>query len=389
MFIMDIKIKKLIVKFLAKEANLKELRQLELWIRNPENEHLFKEYFKANHYANKVLKTYDLETAKKNILQQINRRKAKSNYIFKYAVAATLALILTTTYFFGDSLFNTTDKDVVSPPIFNANTIEYGKDKAVLTLENGSQIALETGISIQTQNATSNGKVLVYQNKAKQIVELVYNQLTVPRGGQFVVELSDGTKVWLNSESQLKYPVSFINGQSREVELAYGEAYFDVSPSSKHKGAKFKVFNQFQEIDVLGTEFNIKAYKGESNVYTTLVEGKISVSIDNKNLGLKPNQQLDLDINNNTSAIKTVDVYNEVSWKDGVFSFESKTLEEVMKVFSRWYDIEIVFKNNSIKNEEFVGILRKNKRLETILKSFKNYGVIKNFEIEDKKVVLE
>ena len=386
---MDIKIKKLIVKFLAKEANLKELRQLELWIRNPENEYLFKEYFKANHYANKVLKTYDLETAKKNILQQINRRKAKSNYIFKYAVAATLALILTTTYFFGDSLFNTTDKDVNSPPIFNANTIEYGKDKAVLTLENGSLIALEKGNSIQTQNATSNGKVLVYQNKAKQIVELVYNQLTVPRGGQFVVELSDGTKVWLNSESQLKYPVSFINGQSREVELAYGEAYFDVSPSSKHKGAKFKVFNQFQEIDVLGTEFNIKAYKGESNVYTTLVEGKISVSIDNKNLGLKPNQQLDLDINNNTSAIKTVDVYNEVSWKDGVFSFESKTLEEVMKVFSRWYDIEIVFKNNSIKNEEFVGILRKNKRLETILKSFKNYGVIKNFEIEDKKVVLE
>ena len=386
---MDINTKKLIVKFLAKEANLKELRQLEQWIRNLENEHLFKEYFKANHYANKVLKTYDLETAKKNILQQINRRKAKSNYIFKYAVAATLALILTTTYFFGDSLFNTTDKDVVSPPIFNANTIEHGKDKAVLTLENGSQIALEKGNSIQTQNATSNGKVLVYQNKAKQIVELVYNQLTVPRGGQFVVELSDGTKVWLNSESQLKYPVSFIKGQSREVELAYGEAYFDVSPSSKHKGTKFKVFNQFQEIEVLGTEFNIKAYKGESNVYTTLIEGKISVSIDNKNLDLKPNQQLDLDINNNTSAIKAVDVYNEVSWKDGVFSFESKTLEEVMKVFSRWYDVEIVFKNNSIKNEEFVGILRKNKRLETILKSFKKYGVIKNFEIEDKKVVLE
>ena len=386
---MNVKTKKIIVKFLAKEANLEELRQLELWIRNPENEHLFNEYFKANYYANTALKTYDLETAKKNILQQINRRKAESNYIYNYAVAATLALILTTTYFFGDNLFNTTAKDVVSPKIFNANTIEYGKDKAVLTLENGTQIALGKGNSIQTPNASSNGKELVYQNKAKQIVELVYNQLTVPRGGQFVVELSDGTKVWLNSESQLKYPVSFIKGQSREVELAYGEAYFDVSPSSKHKGTKFKVFNQFQEIDVLGTEFNIKAYKGESNVYTTLIEGKISVSIDNKNLDLKPNQQLDLDINNNTSAIKAVDVYNEVSWKDGVFSFESKTLEEVMKVFSRWYDIEIVFKNNSVKNEQFVGILRKNKRLETILKSFKKYGVIKNFEIEDKKVVLE
>lgn len=382
---MDVKTKKLIVKFLAKEANLEELRQLELWIRNPKNEHLFIEYFKANYYANTALKTYDIECAKKNILQQINRRKAKSNYIFKYAIAATLALILTTTYLFRDNLFNTTAKDAFSQrKLYKEQT----KNKAVLTLENGSQVALENGNSIQTQNATSNGKVLVYQNKAKQ-VELVYNQLTIPRGGQYVVELSDGTKVWLNSESQLKYPVNFIKGQSREVELAYGEAYFDVSPSSKHKGAKFKVFNQFQEIDVLGTEFNIKAYKEESNVYTTLVEGKISVSIDNRNLGLKPNQQLDLDINNNTSVIKTVDVYNEVSWKDGVFSFENKTLEEVMKVFSRWYDIEIVFKNNSIKNEEFVGILRKNKRLETILKSFKNYGVIKNFEIEDEKVVLE
>ena len=216
---MNVKTKKIIVKFLAKEANLEELRQLELWIRNPENEHLFNEYFKANHYANTALKTYDLETAKKNILQQINRRKAKSNYIYNYAVAATLALILTTTYFFGDNLFNTTAKDVVSPKIFNANTIEHGKDKAILTLENGSQIALEKGNSIQTPNASSNGKELVYQNKAKQIVELVYNQLTVPRGGQFIVELSDGTKVWLNSESQLKYPVSFIKGQSREVEL--------------------------------------------------------------------------------------------------------------------------------------------------------------------------
>ena len=114
---MDIKTEKIIVKFLAKEANLEELRQLELWIRNPENEHLFNEYFKANHYANTALKTYDLEIAKNNILQQINRRKAKSNYIYKYAVAATLALILTTTYFFGDNLFNTTAKDVVSPTI--------------------------------------------------------------------------------------------------------------------------------------------------------------------------------------------------------------------------------------------------------------------------------
>jgi len=381
--------KNLIVKFLTKEANLDELKQLELWIINPENEHLFLEYIKANYYTDSAFRTYDVKIAKKNILQQIKLKKGKSNYLYKYAAAAILVGVLGTTYFFKDNLFNSIADDVVSPTIVNTNAIEVGTDKAVLTLEDGSQIALEKGNSIQTQNATSNGKELVYKNKTKQVVELVFNHLTVPRGGQFIIELSDDTKVWLNSESQLKYPVSFIEGQPREVELVYGEAYFDVSPSSEHKGTKFKVFNQFQEIDVLGTEFNIKAYKDESNVYTTLVEGKIGVTVDNKNLSLIPNQQLNLDINTNASIIKTVDVYNEVSWKDGVFSFENKTLEEVMKVLSRWYDIEIIFKNESIKNEEFVGILRKDKKLEIILKSIKNYGIIKNFEIGDKKVVLE
>ena len=89
--------------------------------------------------------------------------------------------------------------------------------------------------------------------------------------------MSDGTQVWLNSESQLKYPVNFIKGQTRQVELVYGEAYFDVSPSVEHNGAKFKVFNQSQEVEVLGTEFNVKAYKDETNIYTTLVEGRVVI----------------------------------------------------------------------------------------------------------------
>ena len=386
---MNDQIKNLIVKFLVKEANLDELRQLELWIRNPENEELFLEYIKANYYADRAFRTYDVKTAKKNILQQIKRKKAESNYIYKYAAAAILVGVFATTYFFKDNLFNSIGDDVVSPTIVNTNTIEAGTDKAVLTLEDGSKIALEKGNDIQIQNATSNGEELVYKKNTKKEVELVFNHLTIPRGGQFVIKLSDGTKVWLNSESQLKYPVNFIEGQPREVELVYGEAYFDVSPSSEHKGAKFKVFNQFQEIDVVGTEFNIKAYQDESNVYTTLVEGNIGVIVDNDSLSLLPNQQLNRDINTNASIIKTVDVYNEVSWKDGVFSFENKTLEEVMKVLSRWYDTKIIFKNESIKNEEFLGILRKDKKLEIILKSIKNSGVIKNFEIGNKRIEIE
>ena len=148
--------------------------------------------------------------------------------------------------------------------------------------------------------------------------------------------LSDGTKVWLNSESQLKYPVAFNDGETRQVELVYGEAYFDVSPSTAHKGARFKVFNQSQEVEVLGTEFNIKAYKDETNIYTTLVEGKVAISAAGKNQILKPNQQSNLNLETGSIEITTVDVYNETTWIDGIFSFENKPLKEILKVLSRW-----------------------------------------------------
>ena len=196
--------------------------------------------------------------------------------------------------------------------------------------------------------------------------------------------------MWLNSESQLKYPVNFIDGETRKVELVYGEAYFDVSPSQENNETEFMVFNDKQEIHVLGTEFNLKAYKDETNIYTTLVEGSVNLSYEDIHQKLVPNQQSNFNKENNDFSVNTVDVYNEISWKDGVFSFERKTLKEMMKVLSRWYDVEIVIKNKSIENEEFVGILRKNKKLEDILNNVKNFGFIKNFEImENKKVVLE
>ena len=166
---------------------------------------------------------------------------------------------------------------VEATPILNKeDIITTGSDKAVLTLEDGSNIELEKGKAFKTNVVNSNGEKLVY-NKTNQ-TKITYNYLTIPRGGQYFVKLSDGTEVWLNSESQLKFPVAFIKGQTREVTLVYGEAYFAVSPSTNHNGATFKVMNQGQEVEVLGTEFNIKAYKDEINIYTTLVEGKVTVS---------------------------------------------------------------------------------------------------------------
>jgi ferric-dicitrate binding protein FerR (iron transport regulator) len=275
-----------------------------------------------------------------------------------------------------------------TPRIVN-NNIEVGSDKATLTLEDGSQVSLERGSTYQTQNAHSNGEEIVYLPKEGNITKVANNILTIPRGGLFHLVLSDKSEVWLNSESQLKYPVSFVKGQPRKVELVYGEGYFVVSPSTEHGDAKFIVANQSQEIEVLGTEFNIKAYKDESNIYTTLVEGKVSVSTSTTKKMLKPSQQANLNLIDNSMDIGTVNVYSEISWKDGVFSFRRKPLLEIMKVLSRWYDIDVNFEDPKLEKALFNGALGKDQNIEDILNTIKNFGVIKDYEIINKTILLK
>ncbi len=389
---MNSKIEKSIIKFLVKEANLEELRELELWISNPKNETLFYEFIKTNVFINKTMSKYDKKQAKENIVRRIKQEKSvfynspKTNNLKKYAAAAILVGMLATSYFFIDNLFNTPQK--ITPVIVN-NNIEIGTDKATLTLGDGSTISLEKGKSYQTKNVESNGEQIVYSQtkKSKSVIE--YHYLTVPRGGEYFIKLPDGTQVWLNSESKLKYPEVFVEGETRKVELVYGEAYFDVSPSTLHKGAKFKVLNQSQEIEVLGTEFNIKAYKEETNIYTTLVEGKVTINFEGKKKSLVPSQQSNLNINSSILTVETVNVYNEISWKDGVFSFRRKPLVEIMQVLSRWYDLDVIFLNPEIKKTGFNGVLGKDQEIEDILLSIKNYGIIKDYKINGKKVVLE
>ena len=114
-----------------------------------------------------------------------------------------------------------------------------------------------------------------------------------------------------------------------------------------------------QNIEVLGTEFNIKAYKNETNIYTTLVEGKVSISYGNTKQNLIPNQQSNLNIDTNKLTVANVSVYNEIAWKDGVFSFENKPLKDIMKVLSRWYDLEFSFESSGLENQKFIGLLKK------------------------------
>jgi len=383
--------KDLITKFLTHQASAAELDVLVAWLQEAENEKLFNSYIQTNYAIEHEMRQFDANRLKSQLQKLMEDekkafRRKKIRKIVSYATAAVITALFVTGYFLKD---NISKDEIESTPRIVNNNIDIGSDKAILTLEDGTQVALEKGSNYQINNANSNGENIIYNPKKNTAKELVYNFLTVPRGGQFHLTLSDGSEVWLNSESQLKYPVNFLEGQTRKVELVYGEGYFAISPSSDHKGSKFVVSNQSQEIEVLGTKFNIKAYKEEANIYTTLVEGKVVVNTASGKRELEPAQQANLNLNDNSMEVATVNVYNEVSWKDGVFSFRKKPLLEIMKVLSRWYDMDVIFENPELETAGFNGVLDKDQKIEDILNTIKNFRVIKDYEIINKTILLK
>ncbi|MDD7885089.1 FecR family protein [Flavivirga sp. 57AJ16] len=313
----------------------------------------------------------------------------------KYAAVAAILLLATLTILLQTNTipFGRQGVEGAQPIIVN-NQIQTGSNKAILTQADGITVVLEKDFLYQTTYASSNGKQITYNTERRKASRLnpaqqsLYETLTIPRGGHFQITLSDGTKVWLNSETQLKYPVAFTYGQPREVSLIYGEAYFDVSPSTDHNGSPFKVFNSGQEVEVLGTEFNIKAYKDETNIYTTLVEGKVAVNTPKAQHTLVPNQQLGFNVLSQQTTVTTVDVYYHIAWKDGTFNFVSKPLKDIMQTLSRWYDMDVIFENKDLENVTFTGVLRKNQNIEAIMATIGSVS-IETYEIRGKTIVLK
>lgn len=220
------RIENIIAKFLTSQASASELSELELWIEDANNLEMFNRYVKINYAIEYNMKEFDSYGVKSKLQEAFarenkERKLKKLRKIIYYSAAAVVLGIVTTTYFYKSNLF---DKPVATPVVVK-NTIEAGTDKAILTLEDGSAVVLEKDKTYQKNNVVCNGKQLVYDSKNKTQSALVYNYLTIPRGGQFQIKLSDGTKVWLNSETKLKFPVAFKEGSTRQVELVYGEAF--------------------------------------------------------------------------------------------------------------------------------------------------------------------
>ncbi|MFI1771461.1 FecR family protein [Thalassobellus citreus] len=383
--------KKIILKYLTDTINNEELIALRDWLKKSENQEVFKSYIKDAYSVNRLHVEPNTEEAYNIVLDKILNKttpvpvKKIHPFWMKYAAAILVVGFLLTGYLFKDSIFSSNDIITVD----NTNTIKIGTDKAILILENGSEIALEKGKAQTSENFTTDGKELVYKKAAsKNKPEIAYNYLEIPRGGQFSLKLSDGTKVWLNSESKIKYPESFISGQSREVVLLYGEAYFEVTPSSENNGDRFVVQSKGQEIEVIGTKFNINTYK-DNIVRSTLVEGRINLKANHSEQKIFPGQQAVFNIEKQTVNIHYADdVESEISWIHGVFSFKEKNFEDIMTVLGRWYNVDVEYLNAQVKQVKFTGILSKDQSLENIL-SIMETTTTMTYEIKNNTILVK
>lgn len=307
------------------------------------------------------------------------KRLAKSSF---YKIAAVVILSISLTYITFNRRTNTTVSEENQIPII------AGTDKAILTLENGVDVYLEKGKSFNNGTVHSDGEQLEY-SRTHNDSKTLFNYLTIPRGGQYKIVLSDSTVVWLNAETKIKYPLSFVEEEPRAVELVYGEAYFKVSPSTKNLGRAFKVITQIQEVEVLGTEFNIKAYPDETQIYTTLVEGSVNILVAENKQKLRPGEQSILYPNTKHISIHTVNVDYDVAWVRGYFNFKNKPLNEIMKVLSRWYDVDITFQTHNLESIQFSGLLKRGQNIEDILDGIKNTKFINAYEIDKKHIIIK
>lgn len=267
--------------------------------------------------------------------------------------------------------------------------IKPGTNQATLILDDGSVLDLASSKKLQLTEGGSDIKIegtkLQYTEKSSVPQEVKYNTLSIPRGGEFFLQLSDGTKIWLNSETTLRYPVQFV-GNERRVELT-GEAFFEVARNEK---VPFYVESGEQTVRVLGTEFNISSYKENPLIYTTLVKGSVEVFLKDKpeiKQTLLPNEQSSASKSETLISKHKVDPYRFVAWKEGRFVFEDQNLGEIINTLSKWYDINAVFAREDLKNIRFTGNLPRYANFDEVLKKIGKTNEVK-FTIENKNIII-
>jgi transmembrane sensor len=305
----------------------------------------------------------------------------------RVAVAASIALLLGTGIF-----YFTKPKEQIIQVAAKQQEIAPGGNRGILTLSNGKQIIL-ANISAKDTIAKEGEEVTIKMGANGVITYVInpdadtskedpnsFNTLSTPTGGQYNIVLADGTKVYLNTVSSIKYPTQF-NSDQRVVELE-GEAYFEVA---KNKNKPFIVKSANQTIEVLGTHFNVHAYNNETVVKTTLLEGSVAVTYKNEKSVLKPGQQSSVSDNFTKIKIREVDTEATIAWKNGRFKFDNADLKTVMKQLERWYGIKVEYRGD-VSDVRFNGGTFMNKNLSEVLKVLELSDI--KFKVEGKTIIV-
>jgi transmembrane sensor len=334
-----------------------------------------------------------LDLLKEEDSQDVYAVKLWPSYKKIAAVAAVFLMMIAFTMYYSVNLdFNQTVHVKKGAEQIKKDVFIVDK-KTILSLANGSRIILDDAKNglLATQLGTSIRKTekghIIYSSSSFTAIHAGYNTITTPRGGQYKVTLPDGTKVWLNAASSLKYPASF-SGKERNVELK-GEAYFEVarqhSPLGNGFYLPFKVTSGNHVVEVLGTHFNIKSYPEEMDITTTLLEGSVKVSQDatHKSQLLLPGQQA---ITGNNIKVKNVDPTQSIAWKNGYFDFSHEKIDDIMRNISRWYDVDIIYEKN-ITREEFIGSVSRYKNVGDVLNMLELTGAV-HFRVEGRRITV-
>ena len=312
------------------------------------------------------------------LMRAANETGKKSNRIYWLAAASIAAIFCMTTVYLTSIYRNVPSQNRIVK-------VSPGGDKAVLILSNGLQVSLNDH---EQHNIPSQPGINIVKNTGGQIhysilpavpgknndyqedTTTIYNTIKTPAGGQFKIVLSDGTKVWLNAMSSLKFPVNFSSKKNRSVILV-GEGYFEVYPNAKQP---FKVTSKNQVIQVLGTHFNVNAYQDEDEIRTVLLEGAVKLSSGDLTAKLFPGQQASF---RKQFKISNVDTDYAVAWKSGKFRFDDERLEVIMKTISRWYNVKVTYENESLKDELYGVLSDRISDMSAMLKIMEQTGDVK------------
>lgn len=377
---------KLLEKYKAGECSAKEKALVESWYLELQSEEQA-----PSHTV--------IENTKKEVWNALTVNKEIKRFLPLRKIAGWAAIILMVAslgFYFNSSS--------IKPDISGnkqVNDVAPGGNKAFLTLADGRKISLTDAANGELVKQEG---LIIKKTADGQLIYTVaetanegagasrsFNTIETPKGGKYQINLPDGTRVWLNAASSLRYPTQF-KGETRTVELA-GEGYFEVA-KLKDKEARhvpFVVKSREQEVEVLGTHFNINSYQDEIDVKTTLIEGAVKVIKDKQNaLGmrneviLKPGEQSQL--TEKLLNVKHVDAEAVLAWKDGDFLFDEEDLKSIMRKVSRWYDVEVSYKGE-FDNMKFGGLISRAKNISSVLGIMESTGRI-HFVIEGKRVIV-